>query len=420
VLPPSIAKAFNPTAIAPNGVSSLTLTITNPAGNTVAEAGVAVTDNLPAGLVVATPNGLVNTCGGTPTATAGSGSISLTGGTVAAAGTCALTVNVTSSATGSFTNTTGAVSSTNGGTGNTATAILTVQPADLTITKTHSGNFSRGQTGATYTITVTNSGQGPTVGTVTVVDTLPNVVNTFVPTALSGTGWSCTLGTLTCTRSDVLLPGASYPAITLTVNVPINIPANVTNTATVSGGGETNTGNDTATDPTHIGPPIQINGPAGPVTVPAGQAAIFGLNVDSSPNLGTINFSCSGLPVGTSCNFNPPSVNTLTSTVTMTITTTAPGTAASAPLLPGNPTTYALLFPVLGLAGLIVAGKKSKKTRLRLAMALSGFVLLLALAGCGGRPTHIIVPTPPGSYPITVTGTSANAIGTGTVTLNVQ
>src|SRR5262249_34267625 len=143
VAPPSIAKAFNPTVVAVNGVSTLTLTITNPAANTVSETGVAFTDDLPAGLLGATPNRLAHTRRGTPTATAGTGSISLTGGSVAATSSCAVSVNVTSSAAGNYNNTTGAVSSTNGGTGNTASASLTVQPADLTITKTHTDPFSR-------------------------------------------------------------------------------------------------------------------------------------------------------------------------------------------------------------------------------------------------------------------------------------
>ena len=85
---------------------------------------------------------------------------------------------------------------------------------DLTITKTHVGNFSQGQTGAQYTITVTNSGGTATSGTVTVTDTVPSGLTA---TAISGTGWSCTLGTLTCTRSDALNPSTSYPALTLTV-----------------------------------------------------------------------------------------------------------------------------------------------------------------------------------------------------------
>ncbi|MDQ2975271.1 MAG: hypothetical protein M3R69_07655, partial [Acidobacteriota bacterium] len=64
--------------------------------------------------------------------------------------------------------------------------------------------------------------------------------------------WSCNLGTLTCTRSDVLAAGASYSPITLTVTVANNAPASVTNSATVSGGGESNAANNTANDPTTI------------------------------------------------------------------------------------------------------------------------------------------------------------------------
>jgi hypothetical protein len=83
-------------------------------------------------------------------------------------------------------------------------------------------------------------------GVVTVTDTLPG---SLTATAINGTGWSCTLGTLTCTRADAL---ASYPPIVVTVNVANNAPILVTNTATVSGGGEATTinlsGNNTATD----------------------------------------------------------------------------------------------------------------------------------------------------------------------------
>ena len=126
VAPPVIAKAFNPIGIQPNGISALIITVTNPAVNAVAETGVTFTDNLPANVVVATPNGLTNTCGGTPTATAGSGTVSLTGGTIAVSSSCTVTVNVISPFTGSYLNSTGAVSSTNGGTGNSASATLVV------------------------------------------------------------------------------------------------------------------------------------------------------------------------------------------------------------------------------------------------------------------------------------------------------
>lgn len=125
--------------------------------------------------------------------------------------------------------------------------INSVMP-DITLTTSHTGSFTQGQTGAVYTITATNSGTGPTSGTTTVVDTLPS---SLTATAMSGNGWSCTLATLTCTTSTVEPPGASFPPITLSVNVSLSAPPSVTNTATVSGGGA-NTSNNTANDPTQI------------------------------------------------------------------------------------------------------------------------------------------------------------------------
>jgi hypothetical protein len=120
---------------------------------------------------------------------------------------------------------------------------------DMTISKSHTGNFVQGQIGASYSITASNIGGGATTAPVSVVDTLPTGLTA---TAIAGTGWTCTLATLTCTSSNVLAAGASYPAIALTINVAANAPASVTNTATVSGGGETITTDDVATDVTTI------------------------------------------------------------------------------------------------------------------------------------------------------------------------
>jgi len=122
---------------------------------------------------------------------------------------------------------------------------------DLTITKTHTGNFTQGQTGATYTITVSNIGSGPSSGTVSVTDTLPA---SLTLTSITGNGWTCVSATVTCTRSDALPGGASYSSITVTVNVSASAPSSVTNTAAVSGGGDTNANNNTASDPTTIAP----------------------------------------------------------------------------------------------------------------------------------------------------------------------
>ncbi len=224
------------------------ITVTN-SGGAATSGTVTVTDTLPASL---TPTAISGTNWNCTLAT-----LTCTRSDALAAATSypaiTLTVNVASNAPSSVTNTAtvsgGGETNTSNDTANDLTTINVYVPPDMTIIKSHSGNFVQGQTGATYTITVTNSGGAATSGTVTMTDTLPA---SLTPTAISGTGWTCTLATLTCTRSDALAAVASYPAITLTVNVASNAPASVTNTATVSGGGESNTTNDAANDITTI------------------------------------------------------------------------------------------------------------------------------------------------------------------------
>jgi uncharacterized repeat protein (TIGR01451 family) len=132
-------------------------------------------------------------------------------------------------------------------TGLTFTVIPVGHPS-LTIAKRHADTFTRGE-GGVYTITVGNvTAAGPTNGTtVTVHDILPTGLRAD---RITGRGWHCTLATLTCTRSDVLPAGHSYPPVTLKVDVSCNARARVTNTATVTGGGDTTT--HTATDTTTI------------------------------------------------------------------------------------------------------------------------------------------------------------------------
>ena len=227
-----------------------TLTVSN-AGGAATSGLVTVTDTVPAGLSSPTGSGTGWSCG-----TSGQ-TVTCTRSDALAAGASypniTLTVSVASNAPSSVTNT-GSVSG--GGQTNTAndsssdpTTVNGVP--DLTISKSHAGNFSQGQAGATYTLTVTNAGGAATSGGVTVTDTVPAGLTS---PAGSGTGWTCSTSgqTVTCTRSDALAAGASYPAITVTVNVAANAPSNVTNSASVSGGGQTNTANDTASDPTTI------------------------------------------------------------------------------------------------------------------------------------------------------------------------
>ena len=91
-VPPTIDKVFGMLSIlVTTETTTLTFTLTNPDA-AIALTGVGFTDTLPAGLVVATPNGLANTCGGTVTADAGTDSIELVDGSLAADGLCTIMV----------------------------------------------------------------------------------------------------------------------------------------------------------------------------------------------------------------------------------------------------------------------------------------------------------------------------------------
>ena len=121
-----------------SGTSTMTITITNTAGNTVSSSGVALSDTLPSGMTFSTAASLGAGCvTGTLSGTGGVGtnSLSMTGATVATGTPCVISASVTSTTAGTNTNTTGNVSSTNGGAGGTGTANIIVNNPP-TVTKT--------------------------------------------------------------------------------------------------------------------------------------------------------------------------------------------------------------------------------------------------------------------------------------------
>jgi uncharacterized repeat protein (TIGR01451 family) len=231
-----------------------TVQVTN-TGSAATSGTVTVTDTLPTGL---TPNAA-------DTGNINGWAVSTTGQQITATRSDALTVgssyanlplkvNVASNAPASLTNT---ASVSGGGAASPASSndpTTITQVADLTIAKSHTGTFKEGDNGDTYSVTVKNTGAGPTTGAVTVSDTLPNGLSPTAADNGTSNGWTlATSGqTVTATRSDALAAGGSYLPLTITVNVASVAPSSVTNTASVSGGGELNTGNDSSSDPTPI------------------------------------------------------------------------------------------------------------------------------------------------------------------------
>ncbi|MEZ5402288.1 MAG: PASTA domain-containing protein [Bryobacteraceae bacterium] len=127
-----------------------------------------------------------------------------------------------------------------------AVALSVVSEPRLQITKSHTGSFSPGQQGATYTVVVSNAADAsPVRSPIRVTETLPAGL-TLV--SMSGQGWSCQ--TAVCSRlSEGLATGASFPPITVVVNVAPNATSPQLNSVIVTGQGSAPA---TATDPTTI------------------------------------------------------------------------------------------------------------------------------------------------------------------------
>ena len=203
------------------------------------------------------------------------------------------------------------------------------QVPDMTISKSHTANFKQGQSGAIYTIAVSNVGNGPSTGNVTAHDTIPTGL-TLVN--MAGTGWSCNLAQSSCSRTDVLAAGGSYPTITVTVNVAANAPASVVNSATVSGGGETNTANDTANDGTSIVSSIQSQTITFPsIATQTFPAAPITLNATASSGL-PVSYAASG-PATVSGN-----ILTITGGGSLTVQASQAGNANFSPATPVSQT----------------------------------------------------------------------------------
>ena len=274
---PYITKSFSPTRINAGSNSTLTLTITNVLS--LFQSNVAVTDPFPAGLVVASTPALSNSCGGTITgATAGSGSIALSGGSIGILSTCTITVAVTSASAADYANTTGTLATATGTYNTSNTAILTVDSIDLQVRKSHSGSFVVGSTG-TYTITVNNAGTVASSGTITVTDTLPAGL-TYVAAGSGGTGWTCGASgqVVTCTSTTAIAASGTAAAITVNVSVAAVAVPSVTNSVTVAGGSEPTAyiNNNTASDYTLIANPAQTTfSTSGQQTASAGTVVFF-------------------------------------------------------------------------------------------------------------------------------------------------
>ncbi len=172
-----------------------------------------------------------------------------------------LTVSVGAAAVPSVTNLASVTTTGDGNTSNDLTGdptIVNPEPfIDLSLTKSHSGNFSVGAN-ATYTLTIINSGTKPTSGVISVQDTLTAGL-AFVSGV--GTGWNCSAVAqdVTCISAGPIAPNDGGSVITLTVSVGMSAAPSFINAASVSTAGDMNSSNNTWFDPTTVNPYIDLS-----------------------------------------------------------------------------------------------------------------------------------------------------------------
>jgi uncharacterized repeat protein (TIGR01451 family) len=174
-------KAFAPN-VAHGGGTGSTMSIVLSNTNGVPITNVGFTDSFPASVLLANPTNLATTCGGAVTGVAGGTSVQLSGGSIAANGSCMVTASVVTSNPNAFVNATrtnklaaGSVTTGNGIANNAITGNLVVQTGS-SVTKAFSPTtISSGGT-ATLTITIANFNATALSGVVSLTDTLPGTM----------------------------------------------------------------------------------------------------------------------------------------------------------------------------------------------------------------------------------------------------
>jgi uncharacterized repeat protein (TIGR01451 family) len=259
---PSVSKAFSPTTIGAGGKSTVTVTLTNP--NATAITGVNVTDNLPSGMVIASPANVGTSCPvGAASATPAGTTLALSGATIPASGACTFSADVTVAIDGTYTNTipAGAVSSTNAGLNTAGSQSLTVTKAPA-LSKAFSPGTVAPNATSTLTITLTN----PTAAALTAVtftDLFPSTAtgapgnmtlfDTVVTNNCGGTLTDAGGSALAIGSASLKLVGGSIGAVNVcTITVRVKAPTggaygNTIPTGALSTSGGVNSAPATAT-----------------------------------------------------------------------------------------------------------------------------------------------------------------------------
>src|SRR6266487_1806187 len=227
----AVVKGFDPLTVFGGSASTMGIQLINP--GTVTLTGIAFTDNMPTGMILANPvNFNVGTCGGTLSGVAGAGSFSFSGGSLPASGSCTLTLSATITVNGNLTNIipANAVTTLNGASNpDPAEASLTNLPG-ASLSKVFSSNRIAAGTQSLLTIAIQNTGNVSLSG-MGLKDTFPaGLVITNLPAPINNCGGD--LSAVAGTQIIQLTSGslAASSACSIVVSVTSNKPGSYQNT----------------------------------------------------------------------------------------------------------------------------------------------------------------------------------------------
>ncbi len=352
----NMSKAFYPTLVQANGVSTLTITLENTF--TQALTNVSVTDDLPATnannrlIVAPTPNAST-TCGGTFTPNAGDSTLTLTGGTIPAQsggipGICTINVDVqgldsspasqsTQTNTIPITNASGFIASLGVTVNPTlpAQAVLTIRNLSIGVVKGFNPVLVYGGATSTMTVQLINP-ESTTLTGVMFTDNMALLSSGIILANPPDFNTGTCGGTLTGNPGDssfsfsggTILPNSSC---TLTLSVVMNVNGNRTNR--IPAGAVTTLSGVSSTQATEASltnlPGVSVNKVFNPNPVQINQVSTLTINITNTSSIPVVNMRVEDnlpgtLPDGVEV-ANPPNATTTCGTPPTTTLSAVPG-----------------------------------------------------------------------------------------------
>ena len=321
---------------------------------------------------------------------------------IAAASSCSLSITFTPSAAGSRNGTVSIQDNASGSphiielSGTGLGPSISATPSSLAFPSTTTGNTS-----ASQTITLSNTGNAAlSINNIRASSNFSQSNNCATSLAANA---SCTINVAFAPTAGGTLAG--------TLSISDNAPESP-QTFTLSG----------------IGSDFSLSGSPATSSVKSGSNVTYQLTI--APVGGTFSnavaLTCSGLPKYAACSFSPSSVTPGSTPAASTLTITTSSTSAqSSPQSRGKLSyEYGLLLPGFAVFGVFLSKPKKSLGLLRIMLLVAGIASLAGLNACAGGLGIVNPPggstTAPGSYTITVVGTSGTLQHSTSVSLVVQ